>query len=1097
MSSTPAPSTSEISGAGRPSEEDSPPLAASVRRGALWSALSTLLLRLSNVAITAIVAHILAPRDFGVFTVALTAYTIVFTVSEFGVASCLVRADIDLDVMAPTMVTVSLATSAICAGAMAAFARPIAAALGSADGAQPIRVMALVVLINGLFAVPGAQLNRDLRQDKLFLANIISLVPSTAALFLLAKSGSGAMAFAWSRVITAFVMGCVYAAYAPKAYMPSVSRSAFSILFRFGLPLAGANIINFTLLNVDYAFIGHLMGPVALGAYVLAFTLASAPVLLLGGVINGIAVPAFSRVKHDPDRLKDAMASALRAVSLILMPMCAMMMVLSRPLVYTLYGTKWAASVEVLSILSLYGAISVICILFSNILASLGKAKLTLLVQLLWIGALVPAMALGVHRDGLVGAAMAHIAVVGPLVLPTYLFATGRAVGVGFTALGKAVVPPLLAASAAALAARSAASQFASPLAQLVSGLGVGGLVYLAATAPLCVAFLSQEQTAKLRALRLFRRFDSAARLVGLHGGSGPGRHGGRHRAGSAAAIRGHGSATVAPPLLLEKTLPLPLVSQVSLPLPLVSQDPGSMSELLRPEARVVPFWPRPELAELLNWCRAPGHVAVRLVIGEGGTGKTRLALEFARALERDGWQVLWVPPGAEHQAVGATRRILLPTVLLIDHAETRTRILRLLAIAAADPAGPGAPDLRVVLLARSAGEWWQELINSTGSRVGGMLAAASPLRLGPVARGTAQDEVFDAAVTEFAARLGVARPAAKLTLSDPDAVVLVVHTAALSAVLDHVEPASGERPRRSADVLESLLRREVRYGALAAAARGLNLDVSMQRRAVAAGCLIGADSESAAARLLHRIPGFPGPPEQLGEVARWLNDLYPGPAAAGGEGGEWLGILRPDRLTEQLVAGELTKQPGLIPALFTGLDRARAKKALTLLGRAALHYPDAVPLLARALAADLEHLAIPALAVAVDTNPMIDGLIADAVADQVIPGQALEGIAAAIPRRSVALAKTAVAVLQRLAHESAKGSAERASWLSDLSTCLADLGRQEEALAAIEEAVTIWRKLARVRPVAYLPDLATSLNNQLLQKRDPGEFRVEPPSAG
>ena len=527
MPNTSTLSSSEVSGLRRPPQEDSRPLSATVRRGALWSALSTLILRLSNVAITAVVAHILAPRDFGVFTVALTAYTIVFNLSEFGVASCLVRADLDIDAMAPTMITLSLMTSAICAEAMAVFARPIATALGSADGAEPIRVMALVVLVNGLFAVPGAQLTRDIRQDKLFLANVISLVPSTAALFFLAKSGSGAMAFAWSRLIAALAMGAVYAAYAPKIYMPGISRRTLSILFRFGLPLAGANIINFTLINVDYAFVGHLMGPVALGAYVLAFTIASSPGLLLGNVINSIAMPAFSRVKQDADRLKDAIVNALRAVSLILMPICALIMVLSRPLVYTLYGAKWAASVEVLSILSLYGAISIVCILFANILASLGKAKLTLAVQLLWIGALIPAMALGVHRNGIVGAAMAHIAVIAPLVLPSYLFALRKAVGVRFTALGKAVFPPLLAASAAALAARSAASQFTSPLAQLVSGLAAGGLIYVIAAGPQAGALLGQKHREKLRALRLFRLYETVARTV-----RAPGKGASEHRSG-------------------------------------------------------------------------------------------------------------------------------------------------------------------------------------------------------------------------------------------------------------------------------------------------------------------------------------------------------------------------------------------------------------------------------------------------------------------------------------------------------------------------------------------------------------------------------------
>src|SRR6185437_211619 len=170
-----------------------------------------------------------------------------------GVASCLIRADLDIDSLAPTMATVSMATSALLAAAMAVFARPIAAALGSPYAAGAVRVMALAVILTGIFAVPSAQLVRDFKQDKLFLANIISFVPSTASLLLLAQTGSGAMAFAWSRVIGQFAVGCVVVASVPKIYWPGIARSALLLLLRFGLPLAGANFVNYVLLNVDYA----------------------------------------------------------------------------------------------------------------------------------------------------------------------------------------------------------------------------------------------------------------------------------------------------------------------------------------------------------------------------------------------------------------------------------------------------------------------------------------------------------------------------------------------------------------------------------------------------------------------------------------------------------------------------------------------------------------------------------------------------------------------------------------------------------------------------------------------------------------------------
>jgi lipopolysaccharide exporter len=518
MSTTPAFPSSKESGIREPVRGDSATLSSRVRRGALWSVLSTLLLRFSNIAVTAVVAHILAPRDFGIFTVALTAYTVISSLGELGIASCLIRADLDIDAIAPTMVTVSWTTSALFASGMAIFARHIAVALGSVDGAEPIRVMALAVLISGVFAVPGAQLTRDFKQDKLFLANVISLVPSTALLLLLAKSGSGAMAFAWSRVAAQLVMGFIMAVSVPKFYAPGIDRGALSVLARFGFPLAGANFINFVLLNVDYAFVGHLIGAVALGAYVLAFTVASSPGLLLGTVINNVSMPAFSRVKQDPELLKQAMISGLRAVSLVLLPMCSLMLVLARPLVLTLYGAKWAASAEVLSILSLYGAVSIICVLFANMLTSLGKARLILFVQLFWLGALVPAMAIGVHRDGIVGAAMAHIVVISPIVLPGYLFVLRRETGIRLTLLGRAILPPLLAAAVAAFAAKETAARFASPPLQLAGGLVAGCLVYLVAALPQATILLGQQHAARLRAVPVFRLYEAMARLLRLPG---------------------------------------------------------------------------------------------------------------------------------------------------------------------------------------------------------------------------------------------------------------------------------------------------------------------------------------------------------------------------------------------------------------------------------------------------------------------------------------------------------------------------------------------------------------------------------------------------
>ena len=65
-------------------------------------------------------------------------------------------------------------------------------------------------------------------------------------------------------------------------YKPGFSRAQARFVLAFGLPLAGANLLNFILLNADYAFVGRLLGPSRLGIYMLAFNAASWSTSLLG-----------------------------------------------------------------------------------------------------------------------------------------------------------------------------------------------------------------------------------------------------------------------------------------------------------------------------------------------------------------------------------------------------------------------------------------------------------------------------------------------------------------------------------------------------------------------------------------------------------------------------------------------------------------------------------------------------------------------------------------------------------------------------------------------------------------------------------------------
>ena len=121
-------------------------------------------------------------------------------------------------------------------------------------------------------------------------------------------------------------------------------------------------------------------------------------------------------------------------------------------------------------------------------------------------------------------------------------------------------------------------------------------------------------------------------------------------------------------------------------------------------------------------------------------------------------------------------------------------------------------------------------------------------MTLGPVLAAGGPQELFDEAVTAFAQKMGIARPDATL---DVDRDRSGSPSGARGGTAGRGRFRHRTQPQDQAvsgqQVIEALLGHEARYWARTAASRGLDLDLSVLRLAVALGCMIGADSEAAA----------------------------------------------------------------------------------------------------------------------------------------------------------------------------------------------------------------------------------------------------------
>ncbi|MFD2792032.1 tetratricopeptide repeat protein [Promicromonospora vindobonensis] len=475
----------------------------------------------------------------------------------------------------------------------------------------------------------------------------------------------------------------------------------------------------------------------------------------------------------------------------------------------------------------------------------------------------------------------------------------------------------------------------------------------------------------------------------------------------------------------------------------------GSPGRLLSPARRIVPFVGRTaELTSLVDWCHGPEDVAVRLVSGPRGVGKTRLAREAAHQLAHAGWTCLDVPDGAEPAALAAVPDGA-PALLLIDDADTRGPALADLLRAAA-PGRAGA--LRVLLVARGAGQWFSRLAADDLT----VRVLLEPARDGEdlgaeVVQGQVDARLVTVFVEPYARALGIAPPrVAVASVAGGGARMLDLHAAALCAVMRTQVQQGDVLPVDVSDALDELLEHERWTWFRSAEEAGLLGEDGFLPEAmdglVAAATLTGVRTRDAAERLVRRVaavvPGVRRGAEP--DVARWLVDLDPHRTL-------------PGRLVDPHLLAELTGTPGLLGACLAGAGVPVGR-------RAAL----------RAAGLVVERL---------DGRPGDLGFALDqlgaAVAELPDDGDLLRSVAGALPRPSLALGELrAELTLRALAATPADDAARRAEALYDAVTALGELGRADDAERYERQAVVLLRKLAESDPARFRPRLAAVLAN-------------------
>ncbi|MCX4957221.1 lipopolysaccharide biosynthesis protein [Streptomyces virginiae] len=421
-----------------------PSLGRKVGSAAKWSLINTVVMRLGNFATGIVLARFfLGPEAWGVYGIAQTVLLVLLSANELGVSLAIVRWEGDPRRFAPTVLTLSAASSCLLYAVLFAVAPAVAGVLGSPEASGVLRVMCLCVVLDGLSQVPAGFLTREFAQGRRMAVDGLNFVLSTAVTLLLAVDGWGAMSFAWGSVVgnVAALIGCCLAA--PGTLKFGWDREQARALLRFGLPLAGASMLALGVVNVDTMVVGSALDPLALGFYVLAFNISGWPVRIISEAARRVSFAGFSRLADSPQALAAGFARALGVVMAGTVPICVLLAALAAPVVELIYGERWLPAARALPWLMALGLVRIGCELAYDCLVAIGRRRSLIGVQGLWLIILIPALVIGARTGGIVGVAQGHVLVAGAVVVPVFLLALHRG-GIRLGTVTRACAWPLL-----------------------------------------------------------------------------------------------------------------------------------------------------------------------------------------------------------------------------------------------------------------------------------------------------------------------------------------------------------------------------------------------------------------------------------------------------------------------------------------------------------------------------------------------------------------------------------------------------------------------------------------------------------------------------
>ena len=450
-----------------------------VRRAAFWMTVLRLAVQALSMGRILVLARLLAPEDFGVVAIALVSLNLVEALSTSGFREALVQRKEEIREYLDTAWTVQIIKSAILGGCFFLAAPGIATLFDAPQVLYVVQVTSIVVFLNGLRNIGTVYLRRELQGSREFVYRIGQPLADTAVAVPLAFVFHNV----WALVFGALAGGLMQLvlSYGLHPYRPRLRLDLPKAreLFLFGRWILVNSTIGLLSSQGDRLVVGKLLGPAALGLYLMGGRLSGLLATEVTEVIARVSFPAFSKLQDSPLALRRGLLQVVGLGVSITLPFAVAVALLAPGLVQVVLGEQWIPAVPVIGILGFAAMVRMLVVVGGVPFQSIGRPAVVTAANTISLVAIIALLWPLIHEFGLLGAAVA-VLLGNCLALPYLALKWFQDLGLRVESLVKATAPGLVLGGLVLLALLGGGVVFPEQgLASLVSSVALGGCTYL------------------------------------------------------------------------------------------------------------------------------------------------------------------------------------------------------------------------------------------------------------------------------------------------------------------------------------------------------------------------------------------------------------------------------------------------------------------------------------------------------------------------------------------------------------------------------------------------------------------------------------------